>query len=92
MVTDPATTPASVRGQIAFGASVAATYGLLLVFHVVFGMFFALSLVCLTRGVITWVLRQIRSPATVPADIAAQPLPVLEAMDRSVFVEMGQSK
>jgi hypothetical protein len=51
MVTDPATTPAGRREQILFGASVAAVYGLLLVFHVVFGLFFALTIVCACRGV-----------------------------------------
>ncbi|HEV2843958.1 MAG TPA: enediyne biosynthesis protein UnbU, partial [Thermoanaerobaculia bacterium] len=50
MVTDPATTPSTVRGQIAFGASVAAAYGALMALHVVFGLFFALSAVCVGRG------------------------------------------
>ena len=51
MVTDPATTPFKTRGQVAFGASVAAVYGLLLVAHVVFGLFFALSIVCTFRAI-----------------------------------------
>ncbi|HSG41062.1 MAG TPA: enediyne biosynthesis protein UnbU, partial [Thermoanaerobaculia bacterium] len=50
MVTDPATTPTTVRGQIAFGASVAVAYGALMVAHVVFGLFFGLTLVCIGRG------------------------------------------
>jgi enediyne biosynthesis protein E5 len=50
MVTDPATTPASVRGQVAFGALVAAAYGMLMALHVVFGLFFGLSIVCAGRG------------------------------------------
>jgi enediyne biosynthesis protein E5 len=50
MVTDPATTPFKTRGQIAFGAGVAAVYGLLLVVHVVFGLFFALTIVCTIRA------------------------------------------
>ena len=50
MVTDPSTTPSSRGGQITFGLSVAAVYGLLLVVHVVFGLFFALSIVCAARG------------------------------------------
>jgi hypothetical protein len=50
MVTDPATTPSTRRGQIAFGLGVAAAYGLLLVVHVVFGLFFALTIVCACRG------------------------------------------
>lgn len=51
MVTDPATTPARTRGQVCFGAGVAAAYGLLVVCHVVFGLFFALTIVCALRGV-----------------------------------------
>jgi hypothetical protein len=50
MVTDPGTTPVRPRAQIAFGASVAAVYGVLMASHVVFGLFFALSLVCAVRG------------------------------------------
>lgn len=50
MVTDPATTPTEVRGQVLFGAAVAAGYGLLMVFHVVFGLFFSLTAVCVARG------------------------------------------
>lgn len=51
MVTDPATTPARTRSQILFGAGVAAAYGFLVVCHVVFGLFFALTVVCALRGV-----------------------------------------
>src|SRR4051812_45798861 len=54
MVTDPATTPSSVRGQIAFGVSVAAAYGTLMAFHIVFGLFFGLSLTCAGRGVLLY--------------------------------------
>lgn len=50
MVTDPATTPESPRAQLLFGASVASVYGILMMAHVVFGLFFSLSLVCLVRG------------------------------------------
>ena len=55
MVTDPATTPNTVRGQIAFGAAVAAAYGTLMASHVVFGLFFGLSAVCAGRGALLWV-------------------------------------
>lgn len=51
MVTDPATTPFRTRGQIFFGAGVAAVYGVLLVGHVVFGLFFSLTIVCTLRAV-----------------------------------------
>ncbi len=55
MITDPATTPSTPRGQIAFGLAVAGTYGLLVACHIVFGIFFALSLVCAGRGVLLYV-------------------------------------
>lgn len=54
MVTDPATTPSAPRAQAVFGAAVAAVYGLLLVLHVVFGLFFALTIVCTVRGLMLY--------------------------------------
>jgi hypothetical protein len=50
MITDPGTTPARPWRQVAFGASAAATYGILVYLHVVFGLFFALTIVCWLRG------------------------------------------
>jgi hypothetical protein len=55
MVTDPATTPCTSRGQFLFGGLVALLYGLLVTTHVVFGFFFALTLVSLMRGVALYV-------------------------------------
>ncbi len=60
MVTDPATTPAGRRDQIGFGLSVAAVYGLLMALHVVFGLFFALTIVCACRGLCAFAVRWIR--------------------------------
>lgn len=54
MVTDPATSPVSLRGQLWFGAGVAAAYGFLVICHVVFGLFFALTVVCALRGVVLY--------------------------------------
>ncbi|MBV8199264.1 MAG: enediyne biosynthesis protein UnbU [Acidobacteria bacterium] len=54
MVTDPATTPVPARRQLAFGAAVAAVYGVLLASHVVFTPFFALTLVAMGRGALLW--------------------------------------
>lgn len=56
MVTDPGTTPVAWRSQVVFGAAVAAMYGVLMAFHVVFGLFFALAVVSLTRGAALHVL------------------------------------
>lgn len=54
MVTDPGTTPARPRDQVWFGAAVAMTYGALQVLHVVYGLFFALAIVCSVRGCVLW--------------------------------------
>jgi enediyne biosynthesis protein E5 len=50
MVTDPGTTPFKPRNQVVFGSAVAAVYGLLVAGHVVFGLFFALTIVSTARG------------------------------------------
>jgi len=61
MVTDPGTTPSSREGQLLFGTAVGLSYGLLMACHVSFGLFFALTFVCLCRG--AWLaLQQIQSP------------------------------
>ncbi|MFC0031630.1 enediyne biosynthesis protein [Micromonospora chaiyaphumensis] len=71
MITDPGTTPAKGRDQFMFGASVATVYGVLLAFNVVYTLFFAVTIVCLLRGLYWWG-RHLRgrraesSPATVP--------------------------
>jgi enediyne biosynthesis protein E5 len=54
MVTDPATSPGSRRGQIFFGLAVALAYAILMMAHVVFGLFFSLTLVCALRGAALW--------------------------------------
>jgi hypothetical protein len=61
MVTDPATTPERPWAQVAFGASVALVYGLLLLNHVVFGLFVALVLVCVARGLGMYLLAWLRA-------------------------------
>ena len=73
MVTDPATTPSNTRGQVMFGFAVAATYGLLMSTHVVFGLFFALTIITATRGAFLYwqavapVWRPVRAPRPVPS-------------------------
>jgi Na+-translocating ferredoxin:NAD+ oxidoreductase RnfD subunit len=73
MVTDPATTPAAPKAQVAFGAAVAATYGVLVSLHVVFGLFFALSVVSITRGVLLYVgaARRVTVPLRAPEPVRA---------------------
>ena len=70
MVTDPATTPTAGRDQIAFGAAVAAVYGVLVSVHIVFGLFFALTIVCCLRALKLYlqaVVSQTRGRVVVPA-------------------------
>jgi Na+-translocating ferredoxin:NAD+ oxidoreductase RnfD subunit len=77
MVTDPATTPAGRRDQIGFGLSVAAVYGVLMVAHVVFGLFFALTIVCACRGLCMYAMQWI-TKSTKPATLStASPAPVM---------------
>jgi len=73
MVTDPPTTPSSKKGQLAFGLSVAGTYGLLMAFHIVFGLFFSLVIVCGVRGTWIWLhtLQSQRQPSAQPATVAS---------------------
>jgi enediyne biosynthesis protein E5 len=54
MLPDPATTPEGPRAQVAFGATVAAAYLLLVILHIPFGLFFALTIVCGTRGLLMY--------------------------------------
>jgi hypothetical protein len=71
MVTDPATTPVPAARQVAFGAAVAAVYGVLLASHVVFTPFFALTLVAMGRGALLWTLAWRRATAAAGAVGAA---------------------
>jgi enediyne biosynthesis protein E5 len=70
MVTDPGTTPTEPRAQVLFGAAVAATYGLLLMAHVVFGLFFALTIVATVRGVRLYL--EARAAQRMHRDVAVQ--------------------
>jgi Na+-translocating ferredoxin:NAD+ oxidoreductase RnfD subunit len=70
MITDPGTTPVSTRNQVAFGVATAATYGVLVAAHVVFGLFFALVIVCALRGVGLAVLAHTRT-STEPIAVLA---------------------
>jgi hypothetical protein len=74
MVTDPATTPERPGAQIAFGVSVALLYSLLLMWHIVFGLFVALVIVCVARGLGMFLLACLTNPK--PAGVGA-PGPVL---------------
>jgi enediyne biosynthesis protein E5 len=73
MVTDPATTPEGRWDQIAFGLSVAAVYGLLMVTHIVFGLFFALTIVCAVRGGWMFAMRWVKGRERKEIDAVAAP-------------------
>ena len=88
MVSDPSTTPVARRGQVLFGLGVAAVYAVLLANHVVFTLFFSLSIVCAVRG-LAWYLtpffarqRQRQLAGTQPvAPQAAPVVPEVVAVD-----------
>jgi hypothetical protein len=63
MITDPATTPARRDGQIAFAVAVAAAYALFMELNIVFGLFYALTLVTAGRGLWLFVTRPRPAPA-----------------------------
>ncbi|MFF8962720.1 enediyne biosynthesis protein [Streptomyces globisporus] len=69
MVTDPGTTPSRPVAQVAFGGSVALTYGIMTGLGIAYGLFFATAVVCLVRGGYLWLvhLRTERTGATAPA-------------------------
>ncbi|EHR52744.1 hypothetical protein SacmaDRAFT_4561 [Saccharomonospora marina XMU15] len=54
MVTDPGTTPSKPAPQFAFGAGVALVYGVFMIAHIAYGLFFATAIVCLIRGMFLW--------------------------------------
>jgi Na+-translocating ferredoxin:NAD+ oxidoreductase RnfD subunit len=52
MVTDPGSTPNVWREQVVFGAAIALIYSLLVLMHIGYGFYYALFIVCMTRGLI----------------------------------------
>jgi len=67
MITDPATTPGPWKSQVAFGAAVGSAYGVLMVSHMVFGLFFSLLIVTACRGLGLYLMAAQRARAPVPA-------------------------
>ncbi|MFN9176446.1 MAG: enediyne biosynthesis protein UnbU [Synechocystis sp.] len=74
MVTDPGTTPSKPLDQMIFGVSVALIYGILMAFHVVFGLFFALTIVCSIRGLNFYLQEWLTSPSLPKFSSSAIPL------------------
>jgi len=75
MITDPQTTPSQPRDQVIFGLCSALVYGVLVAAHVTFGLFFALTIVCAGRFLLTFA-RSLRSAEPGPA-VAETPAPVV---------------
>ncbi|GAA0459704.1 hypothetical protein Ade02nite_13760 [Paractinoplanes deccanensis] len=77
MITDPQTSPSRPRDQVLFGAATAGVYGLLVVAHITFGLFYALTIVCAGRFLFTLARKarrertEITTPDRPPA-VAAQ--------------------
>jgi enediyne biosynthesis protein E5 len=72
MITDPRTTPSSVRGQIAFGLSIGAAYGLVVSLRIVFTFFFAVTIAALLRGAVLYAARWRRTLAEQPLEPQAR--------------------
>lgn len=72
MITDPGTTPQRPIDQVCFGLAVAGAYGVLMLCHIVFGFFFALTLVCIGRGLVLYWQESVKqpSPELIPATLA----------------------
>jgi hypothetical protein len=75
MIPDPATTPLKPWRQVFFGVAVAAAYGIIQVLHLVFGLFFALLVVCAIRGISLHLYYAFKSPGSSPAESSAFALP-----------------
>jgi hypothetical protein len=79
MITDPATSPSKTRGQIGFAVAVAAFYALFMELHIVFGLFYSLTIVTAARGL--WIVLahryslRSRAAAGLPSRAAAWPSP-----------------
>jgi enediyne biosynthesis protein E5 len=74
MVPDPATTPLNPWRQVAFGLAVATVYGIIQLLHLVFGLFFALIIVCAVRGISLYLYYAFKSPDPAPGQTEANPL------------------
>jgi Na+-translocating ferredoxin:NAD+ oxidoreductase RnfD subunit len=73
MVPDPATTPLNPWRQALFGFSVAMVYGIIQILHLVFGLFFALLLVCAVRGFSLHIYYRLIAGRSAPPDPVVMP-------------------
>ncbi|OLE25265.1 MAG: enediyne biosynthesis protein UnbU [Catenulispora sp. 13_1_20CM_3_70_7] len=73
MITDPGTSPGKPRNQAVFGLTIAACYGTLVQFHVVFGLFFALICACCLRALVLLAAARRSGAVRLPAQLRPQP-------------------
>ena len=70
MLPDPATSPSDTRPQILFGSAVAILYGILVANHIVFALFYALTIVCGFRGALL-LLAALRAVPNAAVDVSS---------------------
>ena len=80
MISDPSTTPMKKENQIMFGFGVAVVYGMLTALNIVFGLFFSLITVCISRGAFFYikelVMKYRNRTSAVTFNTLAEPVPV----------------
>ena len=79
MITDPGTSPSKPGAQVAFGAGVAAVYGVLMVAHVAYTIFLATAIVCFIRGMFHWTIHLAQKNATLAPAVPIAPAPTAAA-------------
>jgi len=67
MISDPGTTPYKPVRQVLFGFSIAFVYSLLMMLHIVFGLFFSLLIVCSVRGIYMYLEPRNGTPLAIKA-------------------------
>jgi len=80
MIPDPATTPIKKSRQVLFAFAIAGVYGLLLINHVVFGLFISLVIVCALRGAFLYLGAALQYIGE-PSPERPSPIPALAGAD-----------
>jgi enediyne biosynthesis protein E5 len=92
MITDPQTTPKRARDQVVFGACTALAYGALVAAHITFGLFYALTIVCAGRFVLTFARQRRPRGEPVPVAVAPPPAAVAEPERTPVSAGSGEAR
>ena len=86
MITDPQTSPSPRRSQIGYGLGIAAVYGTLMALHIVFALFFAVTIVCGIRGTYLVVAHLLEQRRRETPSAAAVGVPSVAGMPRPGLV------